>query len=166
MYKLYAKIPATYTFTGNARQATFGVAADASLELHALSFAGADKVQLKGGNFRIVRARLVASGADGLEPGKEKIAGSMNLKLVYGGSDASNVFKLSFYKWDEWTEQDIRIGVYPQAENKDCGLAVVQRGTEFTCDDYNVDSAFVGQSFVPILELEIECRGLTTVVTP
>ena len=166
MYKIYTKIPATYTFTGNARQAAFGVAADASLELHALSFTGADKVQLKGGNFHIVRARLVASGADGLMPGKEKIAGSINLKLVAGGSDASNVFKMSFYKWDEWTEQDIRMGVYPQAETKDCELAVVQDGTEFTCDDFNVDSAFVGQSFVPILELEIECCGLKTAVTP
>lgn len=164
MYRVYAVLNSSYTFTGSARQASFGVEADAALECHALSFALADKVQFKGGQFRIVRARLSASGAIGLAPGKEKIAGNVKLKFVTGGEDASGSFELSFAKWEEWVDQDLRIGVTDSAVGKDCELAVIKSGTTFTCDDFNIDAAYVGQTVVPMLELEIECDGVIPVV--
>lgn len=166
MYRVYAVLDSSYTFTGSARQASFGVAANAALECHALSFALSDKVQFKGGQFRIVRARLLASGALGLAPGKEKIAGKVKLKFVTGGEDASGSFELSFAKWDEWVNQDLRIGVKDSVVGKDCELEVIKNSTTFTCDDFNVDSAYVGQTVVPMLELEIEANGVTPVVTP
>lgn len=166
MYKVYAVLDSSYTFTGSARQASFSVSADAALECHALSFALADKVQFKGGPFHIARARLLASGAPGLAPGKEKIAGNVKLKFVTGGGDASGSFELSFVKWDEWVNQGVRIGVMDSAVGKDCELAVIQSGTTFTCDDFNIDTTYSGETVVPILELEIEANGVTPIVTP
>lgn len=158
MYSVYAVFDSSYAFTGNARQASFGVEADAALECHALSFALADEVQFKGGEFRIVRARLLASGAIGLAPGKEKIAGNVKLKFVTGGEDASGSFDLSFVKWDEWVDQDLCIGVTDSAVGKDCELAVIKSGTTFTCDDFNIDAAYSGETVVPMLELEIDAK--------
>ena len=166
MTRIYAKIPTSYTFTGNARQATFGVSENAPLETHVLSYAGADAVRFKRSNVRIVRARLVPSGAAGLMPAKEKIAARLQLSFVTQGQDNGGApFTMSFYKWGELEQQEISTGM-PGSDGDVCELAINASGTEFTCDDYNVDSAFVGQSFVPILELEIECGGLTAVVTP
>lgn len=156
MYRIMAKLPASYTFTGNARQATFGVTESGALETHVLSYAGADIVKFKRSNVRIVRARLVPSGAVGLAPAKEKIAARIALKFVVNGKDYGN-FILSFSKWDEWERQDVSTGMgeYTDDEGE---LAVEQSGTEFTCDDFNIDAAYVGQTVVPILELEIEAK--------
>ena len=161
MYRIMAKLPASYTFTGNARQATFGVTASANLETHVLSHAGADIVTFKRSNVKIVRARLVPSGAVGLAPAKEKIAARIALKFVVDGNDYGN-FILSFSKWDEWERQDVSTGMgeYTDDEGE---LAVVQSGTEFTCDDFNVAESLVGQTVVPMLEIEMECDDVIPV---
>lgn len=164
MYRIIAKLPASYTFTSNARQATFGVTESGALETHVLSHAGADIVKFKRSNVRIVRARIIPSGAVGLAPAKEKIAARIALKFVVDDNDYGN-FILSFSKWDEWEPQDVSTGMgeYTDEEGE---LAVEQTGTEFTCDDFNVAGDFVGQTVVPMLELEIEANGVTPVVTP
>lgn len=160
MTRIYAKLPTSYTFTGNARQATFGVSENASLETHVLSYAGADAVRFKRSNVRIVRARLVPSGAAGLMPGKEKIAGRLQLSFVRQGQNANGApFTMSFYKWGEWERQEISTGM-PGSDGDICELAINANGTEFTCDDFNIADSFVGQTVVPMLEMEIECGAL------
>lgn len=160
MYRIIAKLPASYTFAGNARQATFGISADASLETHVLSFASADAVKFINGNVTIKRARLIASGAECLNPGKEKIAAKMHLKFV-NGTNSSPVFTMSFAKWNEWTEQNLSVGT--GEIGGPCELAIVESGTEFTCDDYSIADDFVGQTVVPMVEMEVECVGISPV---
>ena len=146
MHRIITKLSTSYTFTGDARQATFGIDADSAV------------LRLKRSNMRIVRARLIPSGAGGLAPAVEKIAAKIQCKLV-SGNYKSPAFALLFTKWDEWEALNIGIGIEDHMDSP-CDLMIIASGTEFTCDDYNVADAYVGQAVTPILELELECDGI------
>ena len=108
-------------------------------------------------NITFVRARLVASGAQGLEPAVGQLAGILSLRFK-GATKSSDAFKLSFTKWNEW-EQQMVSAVTGECDGS-IGLELLASGTELTIDDYNVQEAYVGQDVEPILEIEVECDGI------
>ena len=150
MRKIIVALPASYTFTGSDRAATFSVTATASI------------IRLKRSNAKIVRARLIPSGAVGLASAVGKIAGRVQCQLI-AGKYVSPVFEMIFTKWDEWTPQNIGIGIEDHM-GLPCDFNVVQSGTEFTCDDYNISDMYLGEKVFPMLEFEIECDGIIPIV--
>lgn len=149
-----AALPAAYTFTGNARAATFGVDAAGALTLKCVSnFAGGTEVKfLRKSPVRICRARILSSGAPGLQAGVAKLASSLKLYFTDAGS-SSPEFTLTFARWNEWEEKSVSLNM---GSGESCELAVSDTGTEFTCDDFNLQEEFIGQDVVPMLELEFE----------
>ena len=163
-YRLVAVLPLSYTFTGEARDASVTRASNAELTLMPISQNGTSATFKPSGktpvpsNITFVRARLVASGAQGLEPAVGEIAGKLALRFK-GATKNSTPFTLAFTKWNEW-EQQMVSAVTGECDGGSIGLELLASGTALTLDDYNVQEAYVGQDVKPILEIEVECDGI------
>lgn len=153
-YTLSAVLGTSPAFAGNNRDASFSPVADAALTVKIMSNgAGGTSVKfLRNASINIVRARLVSSGAQKLEPAVGKNAAEVLLSLSGQGSSVSP-FTLAFSKWNEWEDKQVSVDV---GEGGALDLNVVASGTTFRYDDFNVYDAFEGQTFTAILELEIE----------
>lgn len=155
--RLTAVLPLSYTFTGEARDASVTLANNTELALVPMAMNGS-KASFVPSNVTFVRARLVASGAQGLEPAVGEIAGTLALRFK-GATKNSAQFTLSFTKWNEWERQMVNTGT-GECDGGSIGLELLASGTELTLDDYNVQEAYVGQDVEPILEIEVECDGI------
>ena len=152
--RLTAVLPLSYTFTGAARNATITLANNTDLVL----VQNGSTASFVPSNVTFVRARLVASGAQGLEPAVGEIAGKLALRFK-GATKNSAPFTLSFTKWNEW-ENPIVSTYTGECDGGSIGLELLASGTVLTLDDYNVQEAYVGQNIEPILEIEVECNGI------
>lgn len=163
-YRLLAALPLSYTFTGEARNATITLADNQTLRLiPKTDLELSAKFKPSGmtpvpSNITFVRARLVSSGASGLEPAVGAFAGQLALRFE-GATKNSEPFTLGFTKWNEW-EQQMVSAVTGECDGDSIGLELLAGGTELTLDDYNVQEAYVGQDVTPILEIEVECNGI------
>ena len=152
--RLTAVLPLSYTFTGEARNATITLANNTDLVL----VQNGSTASFVPSNVTFVRARLVASGAQGLEPAVGEIAGKLALRFK-GATKNSAPFTLSFTKWNEWENPIVSTGT-GECDGGSIGLELIASDTVITLDDYNVQEAYVGQNVEPILEIEVECNGI------
>ena len=152
--RLTAVLPLSYTFTGLARDATVTLVNNTDLTL----MQNGSTATFAPSNVTFVRTRLVASGAQGLEPAVGEIAGTLALRFK-GATKNSAPFTISFTKWNEWEKPIVSTGT-GECDGGSIGLELLASGTEVTLDDYNVQEAYVGQDVEPILELEVECSGI------
>lgn len=152
--RLTAVLPLSYTFTGSARDATVTLVNNTGLTL----MQNGSPATFVPSNVTFVRARLVASGAHGLEPAVGEIAGRLALRFK-GATKNSAPFTISFTKWNEWEKPIVSTGT-GECDGGSIGLELLASGTELTLDDYNVQEAYVGQDVEPILEIEVECNGI------
>ena len=159
-YRLVAVLPLSYTFTGADRSASITLANNATLGLIPMGQNGAIATFVST-NVTFVRARLVASGAQGLEPAVGEIAGTLKLRFK-GATKNSATFTLSFTKWNEWEQPMVETGT-GECDGGSIDLELLASRTELTLDDYNVQEAYVGQNVTPILEIEVECDGINVV---
>lgn len=163
-YRLLAELPLSYTFTGEARDASVTLADNQTLRLIPKNSLVSRATFKPSGitpvpsNITFVRARLVASGAPGLEPAVGSFAGQLALHFK-GATKNSATFTLGFTKWNEW-EQPMVSAVTGECDGDSIGLELLASGTVLTLDDYNVQEAYVGQDVTPILEIEVECDGI------
>lgn len=166
-YRLTAALPLSYTFTGEARDASATLADNAELTLVLMGKNVSTATFKPSGitpvpsNITFVRARLIASGAQGLEPAVGEIAGKLALRFK-GATKNSAPFTLAFTKWNEWEQQTVS-AVTGECDGDSIGLELLASGTELTLDDYNVQEAYVGQDVEPILEIEVECDSINVV---
>lgn len=146
-----------YTLTGNSAAASFNpsaLVADDNVE----TLVSGKVVKLSGANkYHITRARLVSTGAPGLETGSG-VAASLNcaVAVVSGSSmegDPIAEFKLDINRWNEWEAKDIFIN---HDEDHREGQVVVKTTSTLYVHDYNVQTDYVGADVKPTLELEIE----------
>lgn len=160
---IIAALPASYTFTGNARAATFGVTASSSLDFKVISNkAGGTSVKfLRKDPVRIVRARLTPSGAPGMQAGMGKLAATLQLAFT-DTSGSTPAFSLSLARWGEWEDKNISLTM---GNGGPCELSIADTDTEFSCDDFNFPEAFIGQDVEPILELEVESDSIVDAAT-
>lgn len=143
-----------YTLTGGAADANFNPSADIEEDNIETAVSG-EVVKLSGANkYHISRARLVSTGAPGLESGNG-IAASLDCAVVdiANGGDPIATFKLDLNKWNEWEEKDIFIS--RDADSR-LGQVVVKSSSTIYVHDFNVQTDYVGQDVLPTLELEIE----------
>lgn len=159
---LSTEIPVSYTFTGNSRSASRTLDSEQSLQIYDVfnpepsSIRTARVLFNKGTVVKIKRAKLVSLGAPGLETidvnsGIFKLQPGKAAPLGSPSSDASQSI-LSFAKWNEWEDKDISIYVTEDGST----LWVIPNGSFYTIDDFNIQDNFVGQTFNPALELEVD----------
>ena len=172
-YHLRAVINASYKFTGNNRAASF-VYPNLSDEL-ILSCVNAPQAQtalLTGqASATIKRARLISAGAPGLStPNDGTPSASIWLSLTSNFGTGKEIFKLRFSNWNEWEETDIELEPYKYIGSWTSSAAAAnyavkvnieqQPDTEFCLDDFNIQADYVGETFTPVLELEIVTAGM------
>lgn len=175
-YFLHTLIENTsYELTGNDRNADFHTSAgDVQLGVYALNSRASNTIVylLPENDFTIKRARIVAAGGHGLQPGNDTPFLAAKLCFYAGVDNGDGTFteldacNMSLTKWGEWEEINKTIkphkytgGTLPQL----CALILRSSGGEtnsFWCDDYNLQEDYVGQTIKPILEMEVETAGL------
>lgn len=148
----------TYTFAGNDRAAHIDIAADENVDMNLLSDSRGSKALLRiNSNIVIVRARLIATGAPGLDV-VGRAAGFVNFHFKGNTSGTSAPVSLTFTKWNEWETMGVSTGTGGCVGSS--ASMVVEAGSSFGLDDYNIDSAYVGESVYPIIELEVDTAGI------
>lgn len=150
---LRAAIPAIYTFTSNDRDASFSPSSAANLDFYVVSnYAGDSKVKfLRKNPLRITRARLLSTGAPGVQVPAGEIAASIKLNFNSQGNTLPE-FTLALSEWNVWEEKTVSLDM---GSAGDCQLSI-KSSSEFNVDDFNIQEDFVGQAFTPVLELEVE----------
>lgn len=164
--------PYQYEFTGNNRNVLINKSAPDFV------ISGASCSQIKNFSisvrpkydnvFTITKARLISSGAAGLRTPESKLAGIINFVLIDENNtkDLSRVF-LRIREWNEWEE--INVDLFPfntelifnDEETKHAlSYKIAYTATSFRVDDYNIQSAYIGQTFTPTLQLEVKTAGM------
>lgn len=164
--------PYQYEFTGNNRNALINKSAPDFVIAGALCSQinnASTSVRPRYDNvFTITRARLISSGAPGLRTPEGRIAGVINFTLIDENNtkDLSRVF-LRIREWNEWEE--INVDLFPfntelifnDEETKHAlSYKIAYTATNFRVDDYNIQSVYIGQTFTPILQLEVKTSGM------
>ena len=129
-------------------------------------------------NITIVRARLNPDGAAELQNAPGEFAGRVFFSIrqgVNGTGPELDTFTLTFKHWGEWTEFNKVLRPYKKnaepwsdyayPERKPCRMSFDYQNTVFTCDDYNIQDAYVGQALVPTIDFEIKTAGIVSSVT-
>ena len=165
---------AEYTFTGNDRDAQFTpvapelVAAANCTQIFAPS---AQACAVADYDFTIERARIISSGAPGVQPPQLKRAAQVLLELCKQDGTFITSIVLKFQNWNEWTEingilrpYENQLVTWDPAEvniNKPVYFSPKVQNTYFNVDDYNIASPYVGGKFSPVLEMIVKTSGMT-----
>lgn len=168
-YTLWAVIPnSSYTFTGNNRAANFGITGD---ELQAINMKALNSLSIDsnvwpeiGTEVKIKRAKIEPSGAFGLQPSPGERAAGVFVVLTYTDEDANlqtlSQISMQFDKWGEWCEINKSLKAYGFVNPDSCYFGISSNGAFFTCDDYNLQKDYIGQTVTPVLVMEVETAGL------
>lgn len=174
-YCISAKLNAQYTFTGNDRDADFTIASpDVPLDLSCTSSSTTAYVKpLYDCILNIKRVRIVSAGAPGLQ--RPELHRAANFNLSVASADENGIYTnldSVIIKIDNWNERsDVNHALRPFKthfnftdaqvnQHKPVTLFARYMNSEFYLDDYNLQSAYVGQTFTPYLEMEIETAGM------
>lgn len=167
-----------YEFTGNDRNATFTPSAAGSKIVTAYA-TNSDALNAPillpiQSEFRIKRVRLVGVGAECLKPGTGSPYLAGKISIGCGIEDPDNppsalvldAINITVTRWGEWEDTNkvlrpfknmsaLELSNYIAAQ-----LFVNLNPTEFYCDDYDIETAFVGEKVKPLLEMEVSAAGL------
>ena len=155
-YIVNAVFPASYTFTGSDRDASFYPSDDTELSFIVVNKGQGEKEVnfLKKNSLHVVRARLIPSGAEGLRAPEGKGAANIALSVVEDGNDVA-AYAISFDKWGEWEKKDFHISLEGTGSFK----LTAKTSSECRLDDFDILLDYIGQTVTPVLELEIESEG-------
>lgn len=143
-----------YTFTGADDDAQAESASDETLTLKIVNGSSViDNAKLSNASpFKIKRVRLRSSGAEGLTKPQGVFAGRLLLSFVGSDSTEKSASTLTISNWNEWEEKDISVSA---CDGDKCSI-VLKTGSLVNIHDFNVQDEYVGQSFTPMLEMEVE----------
>lgn len=165
-----------YTFTGNNRDISFSPTGDNQRLIlvcsqNPLLFLPRqyDTGFIYGTKVFIKRARVISRGAPGLRTTRNTAAEIELFIRTFSGDIISDSRGLYFVNWNEWININAVFDCWidplvDDGSNKNAFLSfgVDHARTYFAVDDYNIQSAYIGQKFFPELELEIEAAGMYT----
>lgn len=174
-YVLRAVTDESYTLTGNDRNAIITKAADAVLETFdlnkTLNAIKSDGFYF-GNTLNIKRARVYLAGGQGMQPAADGTLAAylaLNITQLYDGSGPKLArFFLNIPKYEEWFDVNAIIKPYEStpdpwtgtlADKHICRL-MLESTSKFSFDDFNVQTDYVGQDVIPVIELEIETAGI------
>ena len=173
-YFIFAKIAdASHTFANNDRNANFGITgSQAYLNLYALGepseaagrlfFNVENKVTIK-------RIKINPDGAYGLQKGTLHYAAEFDLQAAFDDSGTFHAYDEAHVRipnWGVWYDVNIMLEPYKRKDSQHqdaqyVTLSIDPATCALYCDDYNLQTAYVGESVVPSLEFEIETAGVT-----
>lgn len=147
----------SYTLANTGRTAGITSALDSAATTTDVRAGNATVTFNKGQVLRITKARLIPSGANGLQPGVGLNAA--NLKIVQGIASGSDLIKtadsvdvpLTFLNYDQWEDKDFRIEFLA-----DCSSIGSGSGSEVNVDDFDVQDDYVGTAIAYVIEAEAE----------
>lgn len=165
-----------YTFTGNNRDASFSPTGDDQRLILACSQNPLlylprqyDTGFIYGTKVFIKKARIISKAAPGLRTTRNTAAEIELFIRTFSGDVITPSKGLYFVSWNEWTNINAVFDCWTDplvddGSNKNAFLSfgVDHVRTYFAVDDYNIQSAYIGQKFFPELELEIETSGMYT----
>lgn len=173
--ELFANSACTYTFTGNARAAVFSQASEV-LDFKTLSTGTANTVSIgfkPGDTISILSAKVKAGQAAGLQSpamasGVTGLCASLQFELVALDSAGDSVestyitTNLKELDWNVFEKKGIELTT-PSTLPAGATCFGIRYGGAFSCDDYNIQSDYVGQTVTPELVLEIATESETVV---
>lgn len=174
IYNCFFKVDdAEYTFTGNDRNASFyPTGSDAKVFMRCsenpLSFFPRqyDTGLIYSHDVTIKRARLISRGAPGIVT-KAETAGEIEIYIkTFDGDLVMDRRGITFVNWNEWTDVNLTIPCYDPdnidktLKNAFLSFVIDRAKTSFYVDDYNIQSAYIGQKFTPEIQLELYAAGL------
>lgn len=173
--ELFATSACSYEFTGNARAATFskgyeildfktlstGVAANTSVGFKPGDTVNIVSAKVKSGQAACLQSPAIASGVTGLCAALqfELIALDSAGHLV---STTSITVDLKELDWNVFEKKGIKLTM-PSTLPAGATCFGFSYGGTFSCDDYNIETAYVGQTVTPELVLEIATESETVV---
>lgn len=175
IYTISAPLNAQYTFTGADREATFSInSPDAPLNLSCVSSSTAAYVAAMYDTvINVKRVRLVSAGAPGLQRTEQHAA--CNFILAARALDESLTYQtldtcvVKIPNWNEWIDVNYKLRPFKKkinfsasqiAQYKPVDLFALYQNSGFYCDDFNIQAVYVGETFTPVLEMEIETGGM------
>ena len=167
VYTLRADVSALingYTFTNANRNALLTAGADfiANFDCTEIQNPIYTKISfISNNNLRIKKARIVTNGAPGLQSSINYRAANFyligrSLEDVTSDNVGTIFFAIDYF--NEW--QDLDIEFIPEKVNENYYLSVEHNYSRLTIDDYNLQSAYEGETFKSFLELQIDTAGI------
>lgn len=162
---LTANFP-VYRFTGNNRNGNMSPN-DPNVNFNCNSVGSNVSVNFVTQNkIYIKRARLITPGCEGLRPGLNADAASLVFSAIEkdGVLDNNHFFTLEFKRFNEWENFNFFYEPYfgKILKTEECSFRLALPPSGFNIDDYNIQSAYIGQPLSLWLEIEIDTNGLKT----
>lgn len=114
----------------------------------------------------IKRARLITPGCEGLRAGLNALAASLVFSAIEkdGVLDNNHSFTLNFKRFNEWENFNFFYEPYfgKILKTEECSFRLALPPSGFNIDDYNIQSAYIGQPLSLWLEMEIDTNGIKT----
>ena len=114
----------------------------------------------------IKRARLLTPGCEKLRAGLNAKAAALVFSAIEkdGVLDNHNSFTLEFSRFNEWENFNFFYEPYfgKILKTEECSFRLALPPSGFNIDDYNIQSAYIGQPLSLWLEIEIDTNGLKT----
>ena len=169
VYRIYANLKDgnnadLYTFTNADRAATVNFTQDTEL-----SFSQIDSIVTPAGIVRrfaknckltVLRGRILTPGAPGIQPAKGRVAANLVFEGTNANNEPGNSLKLIFPFYNEWVNFGIPFENYNLTTDSYHFLLRYAAPSFLTVDDYNLQSAYQGETLNAALELEIDTGWL------
>lgn len=114
----------------------------------------------------IKKARLLTPGCEGLRAGLNSYAATLFFSAIEkdGVLDNNHYFGLEFQRFNEWENFNFFYEPYfgKILTTEECSFKLALPPSGFNIDDYNIQSAYIGQPVSLWLEMEIDTNGLKT----
>lgn len=158
----------TYTFTGNARAAVFtkvgevialkALSAGSVIDSVAVGFKAGDTVKVVAGMVKAGQAAGLQSPA--MSAGVTGLCASLQLDIVALAGDGTVVntgYSTVYLKeldWNTWEQKGIEVTM-PAALPAGATCFGIMYSGAFSCDDYNIQDDYVGQTVKPEILIEV-----------
>ena len=114
----------------------------------------------------IKRARLITPGCEKLRAGLNSSAAALVFSAIEkdGVLDNNHSFTLQFSRFNDWEKFNFFYEPYygKILKTEECSFRLALSPSYFNIDDYNIQSAYIGQPLSLWLEMEIDTNGLKT----
>jgi hypothetical protein len=110
---------------------------------------------------KIRAVRILTTGAEGLRGGLDDKAANILFKAFADNTTTTPVgtFQVLVDRFNEWCPVNIDF-MARSAPNQNFFIGIDHTYSFLSLDDYNIDENYVGQGFVPYVELDIDTAGI------
>lgn len=162
----------SFTFAGNNRHTYLNPSSTVQPAVYWSSGSENHNIKFLTNNvLKIKRAKIVTLGAEGLRAGfymgnTNGYAAAIQLIAARSGVTTDDFGKLflKFLKFNEWT--DFNYNFKCENLNEDSYNFNLSVSSVLCVDDYNIQSKYIGETFFPILVLDIDTAGIIDPLEP